>query len=360
MRVVAVCTLAFLAACGPQPEPSLWSAAPPLPQPVANNAVAGQVLDGRGEVYSFLGIDTTKTWSGVGSWAYRWRMGNEEWTPLPPVPGPGRLAATAQAWGGRIFVFGGYTVDSTGAEASLPNLDVFDPASDRWLAGAPIPVPVDDAVSGVWNDSLIVLVSGWHNNGNVANVQIYNPARDAWHTGESIPGPRVFGHTGGTYGNVMVYVDGAEVGEGSPRYTLAASSWLGVLDPERSGEIEWSALPPHPGPPLYRAAAVGVPEGVVFYGGTDNPYNYTGMGYDGEPASARAAGFLFRSNDRSWRALPDLPVPSMDHRGLVVIGDRLVVVGGMDSSRAVTAAVWQASLAEVLAPALTGDTVPDR
>lgn len=337
---------------GPNRGATPWTPGPDLPQPVANNAVAGLVVDGRPEVYSFLGLDSTRIWSGVGSWAFRWRMDEPGWTVLPPVPGPGRLAATAQAVAGRVYVFGGYTVDSTGAEASLPNVDVFDPRTDQWFSGAPIPVPVDDAVSGVWADSLIYLVSGWHNESNVPDVQIYDVAGDRWSAADRIPGPPVFGHTGGISNDLIVYVDGAEVVSGSPRYRLAPSSWLGVLTPEEPGRVEWTRLAPHPGPPLYRAASVGLPEGVLFYGGTGNPYNYNGIGYDGVPAEARTQGFMFRSSDRSWRELPPLPAPSMDHRGLVHVADRILLVGGMDGRRTVAGRVWQAPADELIDSAL--------
>lgn len=41
---------------------------------------------------------------------------------------------------------------------------------------------------------------------------------------------------------------------------------------------------PHPGAPLYRAAGGASAGLALFVGGSDNPYNYTGVGYDGVPA----------------------------------------------------------------------------
>ena len=144
--------------------------------------LVAQALDSdhRPAVFSFLGLDSTRRWNGVVDWAFRWDLGSDRWRTVAPVPGRGRLAATAQAVRGRIYLFGGYTVAEDGSEKSLPNVDVYDPATDRWSAGAPIPVPVDDAVSGVWRDSLVFLVSGWHDRDNVADVQIYDPAADRW------------------------------------------------------------------------------------------------------------------------------------------------------------------------------------
>ena len=325
-----------------------WRPGPALPRPVSNNAVAALQVDRAWEVYSFLGLDTTRVWSGVRSWAFRWRMTDSVWTEIAPVPGPGRLAATAQAVRGRIFVFGGYTVAEDGSESSRPEVDILNPGTGVWTRGAPFPVPVDDAVSGVWRDSLVYVVSGWHDRANVPDVQVYDAVEDRWFAADSIPGPPVFGHAGAASGDVLVYMDGAAVVQGNPRFQLAPGSWRGTIDPRRPERVGWEPLPAHPGPALYRAAAVGVEEGVIVYGGTDNPYNYDGIGYDGVPAEARAGGFMISLPEGRWRALPPLPAPSMDHRNLVRAGDVLILIGGMDRTRAVTDRTWIARIGDLL------------
>ena len=55
---------------------------------------------------------------------------------LPPVPGPGRLAATAQGVRGRVYLFGGYTVDAKKNEHTLPDVNIYDPNTGRWTLGA--------------------------------------------------------------------------------------------------------------------------------------------------------------------------------------------------------------------------------
>lgn len=94
--------------------------------------------------------------------------------------------AVAQEVRGRLYLLGGYTVDSVGAERSLGAVDIYDPAHDRWTAGAPSPVPVDDAISGVFRDSLIYLVSGWHDTDNVPDVQIHDVVRNRWMAGTPV------------------------------------------------------------------------------------------------------------------------------------------------------------------------------
>ena len=338
--------VAFLTGCAAPASGPVWANGPDLPMAVANNAVAGAVTAQGPTVFSFMGIDSTKAWDGVRDWAFSWTLGDPAWRTLAPVPGPGRLAATAQGWRGRVFLFGGYTVAEDGSERSLPTVDIYDPATDQWTVGAPIPRPVDDAVSGLWGDSLIVLVSGWHDGDNVRDVQVYDPARDSWRASTPIPGAPVFGHTGAVAGDLVVYVDGARVRAASPRFVVDTASWLGRLAPE--GAIAWEAASPHPGPPLYRAAAVGLEDWVLFAGGTDNPYNYDGIGYDGRPAQPRSQVFAYHLPSASWRLGQSLPRAMMDHRGLVDVGTHILLVGGMEEGQRVSRRVFVADRTALL------------
>ncbi len=327
---------------GGGPEPS---SVPALPEPLTNHAVAGGVILGRWQIFAMLGVDSTKRWRGIHPRGWTWREGADGWRELPPVPGPlGRLAATAQVVRGRVYLFGGYTVDSSAAERSVPAVDIYDPALDRWTAGAPIPVPVDDAVSGVYRDSLIYLVSGWHDSDNVRNVQVYDVAADRWSTGTSILGAGVFGHGGGIAGDRAVYIDGAIRNTGAPRYVNQPQSWLGSLSPGHPDSVAWRRLADHPGPARYRPAVGSCGPYVVFAGGTDNPYNYNGIGYDGQPSKPLAEVMALDTRTGEWRALAPAPVATMDHRGLLIRGDTAWIVGGMQSDQRVRAEVTRWTL----------------
>lgn len=311
-------------------------ALPPLPIPVTNNAVAADTTGPVPHLYSLLGLDHTKRWSGITNRAFRLTWGDTTWRELPPVPGSGRLAATAQVVRGRLYLFGGYTVAENGTEHSLANTDIFDPADGRWRAGAPIPVPVDDAVSGVWRDSLVYLVSGWHDTDNVRLVQIYDPSADRWTTATPIPGPGVFGHSGGIVGDAIVFIDGVEARPARPRYAILPQAWRGTIDPADPTRIAWRPLGPHPGPARYRAAA-GVCGGrLLFAGGTDNPYNYDGIGYDGVPSDPVAEAFAFDPATDGWTDTHPSP-PRMDHRGLVTWRGTGWAIGGMGPDQRVLA-----------------------
>ena len=168
------------AACGsPAPAPAaggaaLWTieAGPALPVPVANNAVAAAMVDGRPRLFSFLGLGTGRDHASITTRAFALDLAAARWEPLPDVPGTvGRLAATAQAVGPRVFVFGGYEVAADGKETTSPATDLYLIAERRDTRGADAPVPLDDTVSGVWRDRLIFLVSGWSTDRTVTTVQ---------------------------------------------------------------------------------------------------------------------------------------------------------------------------------------------
>ncbi len=334
MILPIIATLAF--------QTPSWQPVPSLPRPVSNNAVAAVETSRGWEVYSLLGIDSTKGWNGTVNWAFRWNPSEAEWDEIAPVPGPGRLAGTAQGVRGRIYVFGGYTVAGDGSERSLPDVDIFDPETGAWRKGAPIPVPTDDAVSGVWRDSLIYLVSGWHDRANITNVQFYDPASDEWRQATPIPGPPVFGHAGSIVGNAIVYVDGVRVDENPRRFSAERSSWRGDIDPDDPTRITWRRIEDHPGPTLYRAGGGAAPDGVILLGGSDNPYNYDGVGYNGEPSRPLVGVYRYDVHNDRWEALGSLPRGVMDLRGIVLAGDRLIVIGGMLGGQRVTQTAWMA------------------
>ena len=350
-RCLAVASVLLITACGPStgaiPEDDLtaiWRAGPPLPAPITNNAVAAVDVDGTVAVFSFLGLDSTKLWSGVTDVAYRWDVGSDAWRTITPVPGPGRLASTAQVVGGLVYVIGGYTV-AEDAERSVPNVDIYDPVTDGWSRAADIPIPTDDAVAGVWSDSLIVLISGWHDTGNVPDVQIFDPATNQWTASTPIPGVPVFGHAGGVAGNTVVYTGGAAVVDGNPRYALTQGAWAGGLD---AGGIEWDEVESHAGPALYRAAGGTVGSSVVLVGGTDNPYNYNGIGYNRVPSDPLRQVLMYSPLTGDWRELAPPPIGSMDHRNIGVAGGTVFLVGGMYADQVVTNNVWYASAERLL------------
>ncbi|MGA3196812.1 MAG: hypothetical protein ABSD39_17600 [Terriglobales bacterium] len=104
-------------------------------------------------------------------------------------------------------------------------------------------------------------------------------------------------------------------------------------------------MPPHPGKARYRIGAGADPREkrkgkIYFSGGTDNPYNYNGIGYNGQPSEPSPVTFAFDVRSGTWETINEnTPDPTMDHRGLAVTSQGLVMVGGMETGQRVTAKV---------------------
>ena len=317
----------------------------PLPSPLSNNAVASVKTRGSLLLFSLMGMGSKKTWDATSNAAYSLDTDTGKWAEVHSVPGTiGRLAAAAAGAREHIFLFGGYVVDGQGGETTLPDVNVYEPLSDRWFRGEDMLVPVDDSVAGVYRDRYIYLVSGWSKTDAVRDVQVYDGQKNIWSRATPIPGTPVFGHAGAVVGDTIVYVDGAHKNPAGdqPKYVASDECWMGKIDHHDAAKIQWSKLPSHPGSARYRIAAGGSEKDqkVYFSGGTDNPYNYNGVGYNGQPAEPSPVTFAFNVRSGKWETLNlNTPDPTMDHRGLLVIQEGLVIVGGMQKGQQVTSRV---------------------
>ena len=356
--VALVCALC---ACAPAPDAAVQAetacpqgsgatTASAMPLAVSNNAVALVDTANGPRMYSFLGLGAGRTHADITRAAFEYDPCRGTWTTLEEVPVErGRLAATAASAQGAVFLFGGYTVDPDGHEVSTPDVLRFDPATRSWRQVAPMPTPVDDSVSLVLADRWIYLVSGWHQDRNVDLVQVYDAREDRWREATPYPGTPVFGHAGALMrdfdgsGGVLLVCDGVrlDVVEGKRTFTASAECWRGAVSTSAPERIEWRPAPPHPGPPRYRMGAAADTKGwrLLFVGGSENPYNYDGIGYDGRPSAPSAQAQTYDVPGDSWQAQPPLPEATMDHRGLLAFDGDYWLLGGMRDGQRVDAGV---------------------
>ena len=314
---------------------------PALPFPTSNNAVAAVRRPDGFALYSFFGLEAGKTWRDVSRRAYGYDSASGRWHALPTPPvAQGRLASVAATAGGKVYLFGGYTVSETGEEVSTPEVLRFDPDANRYTTMAPMPVPVDDSVAVVWRDRWIVLVSGWHDRANVTDVQVFDTCRNRWQASTPWPGAPVFGHAGALHGDRLVVCDGVRLdvsAEGKRQFSASNQCWQGRLSGRKTIHINWTALPAHPGKPRYRMAAGVSADGVLlFAGGSENPYNYDGIGYDGKPSPPSERIERFDPATGKWLDAGMLPTASMDHRGLPCVAGRCFLIGGMLHTQTIT------------------------
>lgn len=331
MRVLAFLAAIVLTACA---EPGQQ-----MPFAISNNGVAYHAPSQT--VYSFAGLKAGKTHADVTAEAWACRDECSEIKPLPD--GIGRLAATAQTVGDTIYIFGGYSVGEDGSETSTPEVWAYGVDTDEYKSIADMPMSVDDTVSLTYQDRYIYLVSGWHKDDNVVNVQLYNTQTDEWLPASDWPGAPVFGHAGGIVGNVMAVCDGVIVKQPKPpetrrSFTDISACWRGDIDKNDPTKITWRRLEQLPGKGQYRMAATGWAENnmIVFAGGSDNPYNINGIGYNDVPSEPSTHVWAYDIANDDYVVFKDKPVPTMDHRGLIHLeGNEFMTLGGMGEDQKV-------------------------
>jgi hypothetical protein len=71
---------------------------------------------------------------------------------------------------------------------------------------------------------------------------------------------------------------------------------------------------------------------IVFVGGSDNPYNYNGIGYNGEPSTPSNEICRYNIATATWQ-ITYSNISTMDHRGLLELNGKLLTVGGMGKNQ---------------------------
>lgn len=307
-----------------------------LPEPVSNNAICEGLSPSGNYLYSFGGIDSTLSHNGIHLKC--WRVNTDTYVaePIPDLPDTlGKIAAAATRVGDVIYIMGGYHVFANGNELSSDKVHRFSVSQNQYLSdGAPIPVPIDDHVQCVYKDSLIFLVTGWSNTGNVPDVQIYNTYTDSWTVGTSVPNNnsyRCFGASGQIIGDTLFYYGGAA------GFNFNGQSRLrkGYIDPSNPTSIEWfvKSVPT----PNYRSAAV-TTEGVVHWlGGSAVTYNYNGIAYNGSGlVSPSAETYYYLPESGEWGSEAQSEIP-MDLRGAAQISPTgFFIAGGITNGGVVS------------------------
>lgn len=349
MRLVYALLLILLTSASVMAQPIAVEPLPGLKHAVSNNAVTLVEGPDGDYLFSFLGLGSDKTWQDISNAAFVLNPGATSWKELDwaePETKPGRLAASAVSTAGAAWLFGGYTVASNGSEESEAGVYRVRPGESelRWVTD--MPVPVEDSVLLVYQDRFIYLVSGWHDLGNVNLVQVLDTQTMSWAQATPWPGAPVFGHSGGNSDGHILICDGVRIqyanDDGPRRFLPSNECWSGSIDPKNYRRIDWRPVIPHPGSARYRMASVGDSmHRVVFAGGSVNPYNFNGIGYNTLPSEAENSVFSFSFETREWKQHGVLPRGTMDHRGLPYSKGWYYLIGGMQGQQTVVNDVYR-------------------
>ncbi|AZG75088.1 galactose oxidase [Shewanella livingstonensis] len=324
-----------------------------LPQAVSNNAIALVQSGQQAYLLSFMGLGKDKDYQAVhnNAWALALNTPNSQWQTIKAVPHvaplAGRLASIAVGIKDSAYVFGGYTVAENHDEISTVDNYRYSINTNQYKRIADMPVAVDDTAAATYLQRYIYLFGGWHNDGNINLVQVYDTQTDTWAQASPMPAPAVFGQAVGMVDNKLVLCDGVKVQANinvRRSYQASPVCLFGEVNPNNHLRIDWQLLAhysvanqsdtkQHLATAHYRMAATGIqtPNGgqIVFLGGSDNPYNYSGMGYNGKPSEPSLYKYGFDLATKQWLQPLELSQPSMDHRGVVCWQHNLLRVGGM-------------------------------
>jgi N-acetylneuraminic acid mutarotase len=173
-----------------------------MPTPRANGAAA--VLGGKLYVVGG-GNEVTTALSTVEAYD----PSTDSWTSLASLP-RGRVYLAAAATNGRLVALGGATGDASPFQTSaVPDVDIYDPATNSWTMGAPMPFPNYTLTAAALGGTVYVAGGYSHIQGfqqPLAAVHAYDVAADSWTARAALPTPR--GQAGAAVVGGTLYVAG--------------------------------------------------------------------------------------------------------------------------------------------------------
>lgn len=312
-----------------------WTKVAPLPIPTSNNAVTEAVYGNNKYVYSFGGIGENLTQSEIHKRVFKYDVSQDSWSEMAPIPdSTGKIASGASFVKGKIYLFGGYHVEANGTETSSNKVHIYNPQTDVFESdGSPIPTPIDDHVQAVWRDSLIYVITGWSNTGNVPDVQIYNPTSNSWMMGTSTPNTanyKSFGASGYILKDTIYYFGGAK---DVPTFEATNVLRKGVIDKNDPSQIDWSIVNSNNGETLYRSACSGHNKTIFWIGGSKEAYNFNAKAYyTNKPVKPNFRTVELDLKNKTQSSVYSSQTQAMDLRGIAKLGGgNWIIAGGIDT-----------------------------
>jgi N-acetylneuraminic acid mutarotase len=202
---------------------------------------------------------------------------------ITPVSGAGVAVITET-----IYIIGGFD-----GVQNLPDVQIFDPGSNSWSVGTPLPTGRAELGAAVLNGQIFAIGGVAEGAGTTNLVEVYDPVAGTWSAAPPLPAPRVSAAVAVRDGKI--YVAG-----GTDNWALkTAVNTTFVFDP---GTNSWSTTTPLP---TARWATKGAVIGDVLYvvGGAGE--NGAGTANEAYPFAAAATTLTITDDpDPSWVAQP--------------------------------------------------------
>lgn len=220
---------------------------------------------------------------------------------------------------GKFYLIGG---------RGIKPVNIFDPATGTWTAGANPPIELHHVQAIVYNN--LIWVVGAYTGGcctaevGVSNIYTYNPATNTWATGATIPAARRRGSVGVVlYNNKFYLVGGLSGGHGA---TATSFNFFDEFNPATG---TWTTLPNAPrARDHFNAVVIGNKLYAAGGRNTSDPsiFNATIPQVD-----------VYNFSSGTWSTLPagsNIPTQRAGTTN-VVLGNEVVVIGGESGSQSV-------------------------
>lgn len=201
--------------------------------PTARFALSTSVV--KGKIYAIGGGDDNKAHSVVEEY----NPATDKWTKKANMPTPRWLLSTSVV-NGRIYAIGGCSIVNAAGPA-LSTVEVYDPVTDKWTKKADMPTARMGLSSGVV-DGKVYAIGGqpaaiwvWWN--ALSTVEVYDPATDKWMKKAGMPTPRTQLPSSAPVINDKIYVIG-----GAPNFR-ASFSTVEVYNPATDKWVKKADMP---------------------------------------------------------------------------------------------------------------------
>jgi N-acetylneuraminic acid mutarotase len=140
----------------------------------------------QGKIYCFGGRNVSKDYSISTNANEVYDTETDSWETKTPMP-TARSGLRANEVCGKIYLIGGWVESESSSIADKSSkVEVYDPVTDTWTSGPPIPIAVAGYASTVLDDKIYV-ISGVASGSTRTNLtQIYDPETDKWSSGVPI------------------------------------------------------------------------------------------------------------------------------------------------------------------------------
>ena len=219
-----------------------------------------------------------------------------QWVEKAPMA-IGRYGCSAEVVNGKIYVFGGNFL-SNNAWSYSDVVEIYDPMSNSWSTGAPMPTPRSFIATVMLDDKIYVIGGNDKYDKNVN--EIYDPKTDAWETGAPMNTAGAFLSAVAMNGKIYVLGFG--------------SNEVEIYDPSTN---TWTAGTPLP-VTLSQTAAVTIQNKIYLFGGSTVYNSVSGI-------SNKV--YIYDLTTDTWEQGPDLPVAIFKHTA-EVYGNRVYLLGG--------------------------------